>query len=309
MPIIDAAERDPGWSPRQVSRHAERQGGAISHEQLRKYGLSPQLIHRLYRKGWLRRQHTGVYRIGRLSRLGILFAAHLAMGTASVISHRSAGHWHGYLRGRWPADVDVTCAGFRRPRRGIKPHEAKLAPEDIVVRNGLRLTSPSRTLLDLAAIVSLKILEAAVDEARIKGDLRLRLIEECIARCPGHHGIGKLRAAVARHDPGKGRTRSELERRARKFLRDRDYPPYDWQMNIVMDDGEVFCMDAVWGGQQVILELDGRSVHDNDPTYHADRRKNRRLGAVGWEVVRATWEDFDFYEDELDQDLRAVLNL
>lgn len=283
-----------------------RQGGAISYAQLLGHGLSRQRVSHLLDVGWIHREHRGVYRVRELTSFGILFAAFLAMGAGSAVSHLSAAHFLGYLGGGAPRVVDITSATHRRSRRGIRAHQAPLHPLDVITRNGLRLTSPSRTLLDLAAILTAEQLQVAVDEARVKRQLRLKLIEATIARSPGHHGIGALRRAVARHDPGRGRTRSELEDRARRFLRDRSYPPYDWQSEIRLA-GEVFVMDAVWSAHRVILELDGRGFHDNDPRFASDRRKSRRLAAAGWEVVRATWEDFDHHEDELDADLSSII--
>ena len=67
------------------------------------------------------------------------------------MTHRSAGHEHAVLRGRPPRAVDVTAPTRRRPRDGIRVHIARLHPRDVTTRRGLRFTTVSRTLLDLAA--------------------------------------------------------------------------------------------------------------------------------------------------------------
>lgn len=285
---------------------AARQGGALSIVQLRAEGFDDDRVHRLVRAGWLAREHRGVVRLGTLTPSGVLFAAVLAMGPSAAVSHRSAGHVLGYLRGRRPRIVDVTLPAQRRARRGIRAHRAKLDRYDVTSRDGLLVTSPSRTLLDLAAVLSEPVLQAAVDEARRKRQLRPRLVEAAIARAPGHHGIGALRRAAARHDPGRGPTREAFERRAAAFLRDRDYPPH-LRNHLVEIDGERFLLDVVWPDRRVVLELDSREFHDDDPTFASDRRKSRRLDASGWRIVRATWDDFEQRPDELDADLTAIL--
>ena len=291
---------------RTVAARARRQGGAISVEQLRALGVDHDQLHRLTTSGWLIRVHRGVYRFGALDREGLLFAAALAMGPDAAVSHLSATHVHGLLRTNRPAPVDVTAPTTRRPRDGISPHRAKLHPYDVTTRRGLRLTTVSRTLLDIAADVREPLLQAAVDEARVLRRLHRRSIEETIARATGHHGIGALRRAVARHDRGRGIPIGALERRAIAFLREYDFPPY-LRNYAVEAGGERFTLDVVWPEQRVALEFDGRTYHDTDPAFAADRRRSRRLAAIGWHVVRGTWVDLDERPAELAADVWALL--
>lgn len=185
-------------------------------------------------------------------------------------------------------------------------HTAQLDPRDVTTGRGLRLTSVSRTLLDLAATLPEPQLQAAVDEARVKRRLRRPAIEATIARAPGHHGIGALRRAVARHDRGRGNPVGDFERRAIGFLREHDFPPYERNYAIRVD-GEPFTLDVVWFAQRVAIEFDSRTFHDNDPDFATDRRRSRCLAAIGWQVVRATWVDLDDRPAELAADVWALL--
>jgi len=263
-------------------------------------------MYRLAARGWLVRVHQGVYRVGALTPDGNLWAALLACGTDAALSHRTAGHEHVVLRGRRSCAVDVTAPARRRPRDGVRVHSARLDPRDVTVRRGLRFTTVSRTLLDLAADLREPELQAAVDEARVRRRLHRPSIEATIARAPGHHGIGALRRAVARHDRGRGVPIGAFERRAIGFLRDHDFPPY--VRNYVVEvDREPFMLDVAWIDLRVGLEFDSRGFHDNDPAFATDRRRSRRLGAIGWQIVRATWIDLDERPAELAADVRALL--
>lgn len=244
--------------------------------------------------------------MGALSPDGVLFAARLALGPAASVSHRSGAHHLALLRGRVPAPVDVTVPTTRRSRHGIRAHKARLDERDITTHRGLRVTTVSRTLLDVAPGLTDPALQAAVDEARIQRRLHIPTIEATIARSPGHHGIGALRRAVARHDPGRGRAIGDFERRAIGFLRDHGFPPYERNFTVVVE-GEPFMLDVVWLEQRVALELDSRGFHDNDPAFVTDRRRSRRLTATGWRVVRGTWEDLEVRPHELASDLWALL--
>ena len=285
-----------------------RQGGAISRAQLRALGVDVDRIRRLVAAGWLVPVHRGVFRLGTLTERGVLFAAVLACGPSAAISHRSAGHVHGLLRGQTRGAVDVTAPTQRRARGGIRPHRSRLDERDVTTRGGLRITTIARTLLDVAVDLADPALQSAVDEARIQRRLHLPAIEATIARAPGHHGIGALRRAVQRHDPGRGRPIGEFERRAIAFLRDHDFPPYVRNLTVVVDD-EPFMLDVVWRAQRVALELDSRTFHDTGPAFVTDRRRSRRLTAAGWHVVRTTWSDLEARPAELAADVHALLAL
>lgn len=131
-------------------------------------------------------------------------------------------------------------------------------------------------------------------------------IEVTIGRAPGHHGIGALRRAIAKHDRGRGMPIGDFERRAIGCLRDHDFPPYV-RNHVVTVDGEPFMIDVAWTDERIGLELDSRTYHDNDPAFATDRRRSRRLGAVGWHVVRGTWIDLDERPAELAADVWALL--
>ncbi len=289
-----------------VARLSRRQGGAVARAQLVALGVDDDRIYRLAAQGWLVREHKGIYRVGALTADGVLWAALLAMGPDAALTHRTSGREHAVLRGRPPRAVDVTAPARRKPRGGLRVHSARIHPLDITTRRGLRFTTVARTLLDLAAEMREPELQAAVDEARVQRKLHLPSIEATIARAPGHHGISALRRAVARHDRGRGVPVGAFERRAIAFLRDQDFPPYERNF-VIKVDGEPFMLDVVWFEQRVALEFDGRTYHYNDPSFERDRRRSRRLAAVGWHVVRATWIDLDERPGELAADVWAVL--
>jgi len=289
-----------------VAGLSRRQGGAIARRQLVALGVDDDRIYRLARQGWLVRVRDGVYRVGTLTPDGRLWAAALAMGPAAVLTHRCSGHEHALLRGRPPRDVDVAAPTRRRPREGIRVHSMRMHPQDITTRRGLRFTTVSRTLLDLAEALPEPQLQAAVDEARVRRRLHLPSIEATIARAPGHHGIGALRRAAAQHDRGRGIPVGDFERRAIGFLREHDFPQYQRNYAVKVD-GEPFTLDVVWFAPRVAIEFDSRTFHDNDPDFVTDRRRSRRLAAIGWQVVRATWVDLDERPAELAADVWALL--
>lgn len=98
----------------------------------------------------------------------------------------------------------------------------------------------------------------------------------------------------------------EFERRAIAFLRDYGFPPYH-RNQVVEAGGEFFTVDVIWARERVALEFDSRTYHDNDPAFARDRRRSRRLAAIGMHVVRATWVDLEDRPAELAADVWALL--
>ena len=118
-------------------------------------------------------------------------AAVLSCGDHSDLSHRPAGALWGIAAYNGTL-IDVTTPTQRRSRGRIKIHVARLDPEDRTVEDGIRVTSPARTLLDLAAIVGERRTERALERAEKLELFDLTAIESVCRRSPGHHGLKNL---------------------------------------------------------------------------------------------------------------------
>ena len=132
--------------------------------------------------------------------MGRWMAAVLRCGPDAALSHRdAAAHWKIAPVPRADIDVSVPRPGCRRAA-GIKVHRraAGFGQEDVTERNGIPVTRPICTLVDLATCLRPGPLEAAINEAD-KLDLvnpeRLRTALDDITRRPG---IGVLRKVLDR---------------------------------------------------------------------------------------------------------------
>ena len=164
---------------------ARRRHAVLAAAQLRSGGPRP-ARHRRPRGSWLAApHHRGVYALGALeTELTAPAAALLAFGPNAILSHRTAAVIWRLLPAR-PADpVDVTLLNAnRRPRPGVRVHYAQAS--EIRRRHGLRITSPARTLRDLAA-TSPDELEHAYNEALV---LRLVTNQEVRAVAAGSRAL------------------------------------------------------------------------------------------------------------------------
>jgi very-short-patch-repair endonuclease len=269
----------------EIAELAERQRGVVAHRQLVQMGLGRGEIWRRLDAGRLHALHRGVYAVGhrRLPAGGHWMAAVLACGPTALLSHRSAAALWG-IRPTAATRVDVTHAGrTRHNRSGIAVHRPRrLHEEDSTVRDGIPVTSISRTLLDLAAVVRPRQLAKAVEAAERLRVFDLTALERQMDRSPRRAGLRSLRAALHEYvEPPF--TRSGLERRFFDLCRKVGLPRP--QTNVFLAGQEV---DVLWPEQRVVVELDTRDYHQTSAAFERDRRRDATLQLAGYRVLRVT---------------------
>jgi very-short-patch-repair endonuclease len=267
----DATRRDEWGETRTgdaaVAALAARQQGMVTTRQLAAAGIGESAVAHRVANGRLTRIFRGVYRVGPVTApYGLEMAAVLATGGA--LSHHSAAALWGF---RQPHDGDphVTVAGDARSRPGLQIHRSRSL--DAAVHNGLPLTTPARTLHDLAPLLPQRELDRAVEETVIRGLARL---EELTTR------PALRRATIVEPQL----TRSEAERRLQELIRAARLPRP--QTNMKVAGWEV---DALWPAHKLIVEVDGFAFHGTRAAFERDRRKDAALTAAGYRVVRITW--------------------
>ena len=197
---------------RLVLTFAGRQHGMITSAQLAEAGWGRHAVAHRVRIGWLRRKHRGVYLVGPLETpLTAAMAAVLAAGDGALLGHYPAAVLWGLRPPRTdPMHVTVLARDVRSAEFQVH-RVAGLHPGDATRRHGIPVTSPARTLLDLATTLSHNDLDRAVNEAQVHHLVSDRSLSEQFSRYPRHRGTRALKEAI-RIDPAL--TRSEAERRA-----------------------------------------------------------------------------------------------
>jgi len=236
---------------------------------------------------------------------GHFLAAVLACGADAVLSHRSAAAlWS--IRPTSQVRTDVTCPRALRSRGTIRLHRAALAEDERATVDGIPVTSPARTLLDVAAVLDRRRLRRAVNEAEIQRIFDGRALAVLLDRHAHRHGAPALSAVLAELDPGAARTRSELEASFLDVVREHRLPSP--QINVEMDvPGGRYEVDALWRSQRLIVELDGAATHSTRRQFESDRLRDAKLALGGWQVIRITWLRLRERPDDVAADLRALL--
>jgi hypothetical protein len=278
---------------------ARRQRGYVARAQLLTLGLGVKAIGYRLRSGRLIPVYTGVYAVGHVPTLpeDRAYGALLACGPKSVLSHGSAATLYGIYR-RWDMPFEVTCPTQRRPR-GIRVHRAKLIRADIRIERGLRVTSPARTLLDMAPRLTDKQARRAFNKLRLSHNLSEEHATDVLARFPRHPGAARLRALLGMK---RGATRSGLEDKFADFCG-------QWglgrpRLNEKINGREV---DAYFPKERLIVEVDGYEVHSGRVSFEDDRDRDAEMLALDLPTVRVTEERIDNEPEREAARLRRIL--
>jgi hypothetical protein len=269
-------------------------------------GISDGELGRLTRAGELQRLRRGAYvdailPTSRTERHRLLIRATLAgLRREAVVSHQSAAVLHGLPM--WGVALDRVHI-TRRPRAWndtsstLCCHVARLRDDEVVDVDGVLVTDPIRTALDLARSLPHEVAVVALDAALNKEllsheGLRSRLFD--IVGAPGSRSAAR---AVAAAD---GRSESVGESRSRVVLHRWKLPPSDLQFEVRTETGRhVARTDFAWEEHRLVGEFDGRIKYGRlltpgqDPGVAVFEEKLREdaVRDEGWSVVRWVWAD------------------
>ena len=268
-----------------VGLRAAEQQGQITISELRGCGLGYRAVAVRVRNGHLHRMYRGVYAVGHagVTREGRFMAAVLACGDRAYLSWFAAGMLCDYLpwEERLP-DVTVVAAKARTVQ-GIRVHRARsLHWRDVTHHHGIPVTSPERTLLDLATVLSGEALRTAARRAQAAHRVSVRQLLAVVERSNGHPGTGALRAVIA---DGPAPTRSSLEDRLLALLDGAGIARPEINVPLRLN-GRTIIPDFLWHAQRVAIEADSERWHEHKLTRENDADKQAILEALGWRVLR-----------------------
>jgi hypothetical protein len=252
-------------------------------------GLTHKAIRTRSRRGYLHRLHRGVWAVGHPNppTEGRLLAAVKACGRAAVLSHRAAAWLWGFLES-FDGRPEVTIVGTgTRVRSGILVHRtSELGPSDVTRFNGISVTTPARTILDLAAVIEGGPLREAVRRAQGMRRVNHRQLAEICRRFGPRRGSRRLALIVA---TGPAPTRSVLESVVLDLILAGGLAHPEVNVPLVLG-GRRVIPDFRWPAQRLVLEADGATWHDTPVARAEDAERQALLEAHGERVVRATWE-------------------
>jgi hypothetical protein len=290
-----------------IAQLAVTQRNRVARSQLLRLGLTPKQIEVRIRAGRLHPVLPGVYAVGSWAggmRESLTAAWHYG-GEESILAGRgAAAFWEIERFGH----VDLISPRHRRGTRNIHFHRARLAPNEWIRRDGINVTTPARTLLDLMTLVPVSRAENALQEAEVLELVTPNDLINLLAANTGRAGAAALAslAGIDRPRP-RGRVRSRNEIRFRAFL-ERNHGRWEEpELNALLTVGaHTYEVDALFRAARVAVEVDGRATHDTALRFETDRERDRHLTAYSWRPVRVTSRQLDRPRD-LERDFDLIL--
>ena len=305
-------------------------------------GLPPDRLYRAVRAGSVRRLSSGVYIVAAEQQGGTdesiwqvqardstnqALGAALALPGCAISATTAAlmqclptppgGIVHGHI---------TDPGGRSGPRRGVHVHSAALPSHHVTVIDGVRVTTPARTAIDIARTTSLPealicmdaVLRRFIDQDREAG-LPLRMavhdpvliamarqrVAEVLEDMHGWPGTRTAHRALDLADPA---AESALESESRGVLIERGVPRPECGFPIVGADGRTYWADMAWQEGRVIGECDGLVKYADPRALYGEKLRQEAIENAGSRVIRWTRGDVVRSPDRLVGRVLRALN-
>ena len=280
----------PTWHAA-VDRWFGAHHGVASVPDLVRLGMSEATAYRLVRDGRLDRILPGVVRSLQFPETDMqVYAAACARNPAALVGFTSACRLWGYRKvvdlGQYilvPHGVSPELPGVvvRRCRR--------IDPVDIVERpDGIRLTSPPRTLFDSADMLGFSTARSVMEQVLHEQMCTLGTITDTVARLahPNRPGTRTMTAVIASRPAWRTALHSDLEMRVLDEIERQRLPTPITQCPVFLPNGITIHLDFGWPQWRVGIEVDHPAWHAGVEDHHRDTTRDRKAGTIGWLVPR-----------------------
>jgi len=272
---------------------ADRQHRVVARSQLIAAGWTPDRIRDLLASGWLHRQYYGIFSVGTrtLDDRGRMKAGELLAGRGAAAGLYGAALTHDVWHGPLPS-IDVVATRHVTARTDLTFHRARvLAPDEIVVRDDIRVTSIERTLVDLADVMTPDQLAHVMYEADYRHliDDRSQL-ERVVERHAGRPRHRVVRRALELRAQGSSGARSRTETRLLRALARAGLPTPDLNVCLRLPGTPPIEVDFLFARSRVCIEVDG-GQHSLPRGVREDARRGHFLAAAGYTVLRVSSAD------------------
>lgn len=261
----------------------------IHRNQILATGIDGKELTELVRSGVVTRLWRGYYTTGEAIALPDPRGVTRSMRVA--LSHESAAAWCGAELPQAADRLHVTAPSNRGRRAEVadlvRLHRRNLLPGDVIRVRGVAVTSPPRTIADVARTASVANAVAVADSYLRLGATSQEELQSYVASLPRAFGRPQARRVVALTDPASG---SVFESITRVLFVESGLPNPVTQLDVRGRDGRwIGRVDFAWPAAGLIVECDGFEFHSSVAAFERDRRRWAELTRAGWRVVPVTW--------------------
>ena len=204
-----------------------------------------------------------------------------------IVAGQSAAALHNakWVDARRPAEL---LWPNRRPPADIRAWSDQVADDEIEMIDGIRVTTPARTALDIACRYPLGKAVAAIDALARATHLKMADVELLAERYKGRRGIRNARKVLDLVDPG---AESPQETWLRLIVIRHGFPAPQTQIPVHDECGVlVAVLDMGWDDIKLALDYEG-DHHRNPVRFNKDIRRHDAVTELGWMDIRVTSRD------------------
>ncbi len=205
-----------------------------------------------------------------------------------LVAGFSAAAMHG---SQWVDDTMTVelIHGNRHRLPGLLARGDRIEEDEIAIIDGVPVTTPTRTVLDLGCWYPTTSAVAAIDSLARVTEIKTADVELLAQRYPGRRGIVRARRAITLFDAG---AQSPKETWLRLVLINAGLPRPQTQIPVLDETGSAIAyLDMGWEDIKVAAEYDGEQHRTDRYQYNWDVRRSEILHRLGWTVIRVVAGD------------------
>lgn len=310
MAHVSDAEPTKRLADARVARIAAGQYGVFTRAQAAGLGVTRGMVQRRLAAGKWEQPARGVFRMAGVPvawRQSLMVAC-LAWGVGAVVSHRAAAAlWR--LAGFEPGPIEVTVPCDRRRIGAGTVRRNTLSPGEVTRIDAIPVTSPARTLLDVAAVAPRDVVEEALDDALRRGLVSMPRMRWCLNEWERSRrkGVAVMRALIDARDLATSVPRSVFETRLLRVMSRAALPEFVRQYPVRNGTQLVAVLDFAFPDARLGIEADGYRWHSGRTRWEHDRARRNRLTLLGWRIINVTWSDLTGRPDVVVDSITSAL--
>jgi len=177
---------------------------------------------------------------------------------------------------------------FRKLVPDVRLHRVPLGRLHHVPNDGLPITSRDKTIIELLRTLPYGSARDLLDRGLQQQWITEFDLSEAVRKERCRTGNVQIRTLLSEIEPG---AHAESERILHRILRRAGLDGWKAQHEIKLPDGTAYA-DVAFPEHKVVIEVDGRRHHDADSDrFESDRTRQNELVALGWRVLRVTWNE------------------
>jgi very-short-patch-repair endonuclease len=233
---------------------------------------------------------------------------------AAIIAFTTAARIWGYRKLPNELFIHALIPHAHSPEmEGVVIHRSRrIDAVDVVTRrDGTRVTSPPRTMFDVADMLGPPTATSVLEQALSEGRFTFGTIVDTVARL-GHAsrpGTRTMRTVLATRPAWRSAVQSDLEARVLAEIVRQRLPAPQTQHPMILDGRTAIRIDFAWPDERVALEVDHPFWHDGTERSTADKQRDRKLNVLGWRTPRLTSFDVDHGLRAAIEDVAAILRV